>query len=93
LGSAKGISPSLAACTEVIRRCGTQHAVDLRHRVRSMFFNLDLGNNDSHARNLPTCSVRGQGVALTPFYDLICTSLQRGLAPEFALDIGGEVRG
>ena len=57
-----------------------------------MFFNVDLGNNDGHARNLPICSVPGQGVALTPFYHLICTSLQRGLAPEFAFAIGGEAR-
>lgn len=65
---------------------------DLRHLVRWVFFNLYVGNNDSHAKNLSICSVPGQGVTLTPFYDLMCTQLVPGLSPEFAFAIGGEVR-
>jgi serine/threonine-protein kinase HipA len=84
--------PGLAACAELIRRYSTQPAVDLRHLVRWVFFNLYLGNNDSHAKNLSIYSVPGQGVTLTPFYDLVCTRLYPGLSAEFALAIGGEVR-
>jgi len=84
--------PGLAACAELIRRYSTQPAVDLRHLVRWVFFNLYLGNNDSHAKNLSIYSVPGQGVTLTPFYDLMCTRLYPGLSAEFALAIGGEVR-
>lgn len=57
-----------------------------------MFFNLYVGNNDSHAKNLSICSVPGQGVTLMPFYDLMCTRLYPGLSPEFAFAIGGEVK-
>ena len=84
--------PSLAACAELIRRYSTQPAVDLRHLVRWVFFNLCVGNNDSHAKNLSIYSLPGQGVTLTPFYDLMCTRLYPGLSPEFAFAIGGEVR-
>ena len=38
---------------------------DLRHLVRWVFFNLYVGNNDSHAKNLSIYSVPGQGVTLT----------------------------
>ena len=34
----------------------------------------------------------GQGAMLTPFHDLMCTRLYPGLSPEFAFDIGGELR-
>ena len=84
--------PGLAACAELIRRYSTQPAVDLRHLVRWVFFNLYVGNNDGHAKNLSIYSVPGQGVSLTPFYDLMCTRLYAGLSPEFAFVVGGTVR-
>ena len=57
-----------------------------------MFFNLCVGNNDSQSKNLSLYSVPGQGVTLTPFYDLTCTRLYPGLSPEFAFAIGGQTR-
>ncbi len=66
--------------------------MDLRQLVRWVFFNLYTGNNDSHAKNLSIYSVPGQGVTLTPFYDLMCTRLYPGLSAEFAFAVGGEVR-
>ena len=84
--------PGLATCAELIRRYSAQPAVDLRHLVRWVFFNLYVGNNDSHAKNLSIYSVPGQGVTLTPFYDLMCTRLYPGLSAEFAFAVGGEVR-
>ena len=84
--------PGLAACAELIRRYSAQPAVDLRHLVRWVFFNLYVGNNDSHAKNLSLYSLPGEGVTLTPFYDLMCTRLYPGLSPEFALAVGGEAR-
>lgn len=57
--------PGLAACAELIRRYSSQPAVDLRHLVRWVLFNLYVGNNDSHAKNLSMVSVPGRGVMLT----------------------------
>ena len=77
--------PGLAICAELIRRYSTQPAVDLRHFVSRIFFNLFAGNNDSHAKNLSICHQPGKGVTLAPFYDLICTRLYPGLSQDFAL--------
>lgn len=84
--------PSLATCAELIRRYSTQPAVDLRHFVRWIFFNLYAGNNDSHAKNLSIYSRPDHGVTLTPFYDLMCTRMYPGLSQEFAFAIGGEYK-
>lgn len=84
--------PGLATCAELIRRYCSQPAVDLRHLMRWVFFNLYVGNNDSHAKNLSIYSVPDRGEMLTPYYDLMCTRLYPGLSTEFAFAIGGEVR-
>jgi serine/threonine-protein kinase HipA len=84
--------PGLATCAELIRRYSTQPAVDLRHFVGWIFFNLYAGNNDSHAKNLSIYNLPGQGVMLTPFYDLMCTRMYPGLSQEFAFAIGGEYK-
>ena len=84
--------PDLATCADLIRRYSTQPAVDLRYFIVWIFFNLYVGNNDSHAKNLSLYNVPGQGVMLTPFYDLMCTRMYPGLSQEFAFGIGGEFK-
>jgi len=84
--------PDLAKCAELIRRYSTQPAVDLRNFVVWVFFNLYVGNNDSHAKNLSIYNAPGKGVTLTPFYDLMCTRMYPGLSQEFAFSIGGEYK-
>ncbi|WP_323121435.1 type II toxin-antitoxin system HipA family toxin [Burkholderia alba] len=81
--------PGIAACAALIRRHSTQPAVDLRHFVDWILFNLYVGNNDSHAKNLSIYTVPGRGVMLTPFYDLLCTRLYPGLSKSFAFSVGG----
>jgi len=89
---------ALGAEPHVAERClnheleGVAGVCDLRHLVLRVFFNLYVGNNDSHAKNLSIYSVPGQGAMLTPFYDRMCTRMYPGLSPEFAFAIGGEVR-
>lgn len=83
--------PSLAACAAIVRRISSQPAVDLRHLVQWVLFNLFTGNNDSHAKNLSIYELPGAGVRLTPFYDLMCTRIYPGLSREFAFSLGGEV--
>ena len=84
--------PGLAACAAIVRRTSSQPAVDLRHLVQWVFFNLFTGNNDSHAKNLSVYERPGMGVRLTPFYDLMCTRIYPGLSREFAFSLGGEVQ-
>ena len=82
--------PGIAACAHLIGVYSSQPAVDLRNFVTWIVFNLYVGNNDSHAKNLAMVEVPGQGVALAPFYDLMCTRLYPGLSQEFAFAVGGE---
>lgn len=82
--------PGAARCAELIRRYSTQPASDLKNFVAWLFFNLYVGNNDSHAKNLSLYRVPGAGMRLTPFYDLMCTRIYPGLSPHFAFSIGGE---
>jgi serine/threonine-protein kinase HipA len=84
--------PSLANCAALIRQYSTQPAVDLRYFIQWILFNLYVGNNDSHAKNLSVYQTPGQGVTLTPFYDLLCTRLYPGLSQAFAFSIGGETK-
>lgn len=84
--------PGIATCADLIRRYSAQPAVDLRHFVRWVFFNLHVGNDDGHAKNLAIHHRPGKGVTLAPFYDLMCTRIYPGLSREFAFAVGGEYR-
>jgi serine/threonine-protein kinase HipA len=66
-----------------------QPAVDRRHLLRWLFFNLCVGNNDSHAKNLSMLATP-RGLRLAPFYDMMCTRIYPGLPGGFAFDIAGE---
>jgi serine/threonine-protein kinase HipA len=84
--------PGLATCADLIRRYSAHPAVDLRHFVLWVLFNLYVGNNDSHAKNLSVYQAPGKGVIMAPFYDLLCTRIYLGLSPSFAFSIGGETK-
>ena len=66
-----------------------QPAVDRRHLLRWLFFNLCVGNNDAHAKNLSILATPA-GLRLAPFYDLMCTRIYPGLSNHFAFAIAGE---
>jgi serine/threonine-protein kinase HipA len=80
----------VAQCAALIRAHSALPAVDLMRFCQWLLFNLFTGNNDNHAKNLSLYQPPGQGVRLTPFYDLMDTRLVPGLSTRFALRIGGE---
>lgn len=81
--------PSFAQCFTLLAQYSIQPAVDQRHLLRWLFFNLFVGNNDSHAKNLAMLAT-AQGMRLAPFYDLLSTRVYGGLAKHFAFKIGGQ---
>ncbi|WP_442776776.1 type II toxin-antitoxin system HipA family toxin [Sphaerotilus montanus] len=83
--------PGVVRCAQILRQYSSSPAQDLQAFVQWLFFNLYVGNNDSHAKNLSVYWRPGQGVRLTPFYDLMCTRVYPGLSKEFAFNLGGEV--
>ncbi len=82
--------PGLARCRELMQQVGTP-AKDLQRMIAWFFFNLLIGNNDSHAKNLAILYTE-EGPRLAPFYDLMSTTLYSGLARRFAFRINGEDR-
>lgn len=68
--------------------------VSIKHRVSSLFnyldwisFNLLIGNNDSHSKNLSFVLVDHK-IVLAPFYDLMCTAIYPKLNKNFSYKIG-----
>ncbi|WP_372656192.1 HipA domain-containing protein [Halobacteriovorax sp.] len=67
---------------------------DGKDRIRFLdwlIFNILIGNNDSHAKNLGFI-VTDRGYRLTPFYDLISTAIyvKEGIAKNFAFKLNGQ---
>jgi len=83
--------PSLAQCRAMLGSMGVG-AADLKRFLQWVLFNLCVGNNDSHAKNLSVLQTAGGKYRLAPFYDLMCTAIYPGLARNFALSIGGEMK-
>nr|WP_304412431.1 HipA domain-containing protein [Methylophilus sp. 5] len=81
--------PTLARCRELLGQNGVV-AADTKRFLQWLFFNLYVGNHDSHAKNLSIYFLPQYGVRLTPFYDLLSTSIYAGLSRRFAFSIGGE---
>jgi serine/threonine-protein kinase HipA len=80
--------PSFKQCYDLLQR-SVQPAVDRLQLLRWLFFNLCIGNNDSHAKNLSMITTPA-GLRLAPFYDLMCTRIYSGLSNKFAFSIAGE---
>lgn len=69
--------------------------VTITQRSKAMFdyldwicFNLLVGNNDSHSKNISFVIKNGK-IELAPFYDLLCTAIYPSLKNNFSFKIGG----
>jgi serine/threonine-protein kinase HipA len=82
--------PGLKSCVDLIKDNSSRPAADLKRLVEWLFFNLMVGNNDSHAKNLSFYQLPGEGIRLTPHYDLMCTRLYPGLSRDFAFRVGNQ---
>jgi serine/threonine-protein kinase HipA len=75
--------PSFASCYGLVK----EHSIDAAHDLLGLLdwvgFNLALGNNDSHAKNL-SLILSSDGIKLAPFYDLVCTALYPQFSSQFA---------
>lgn len=83
--------PNLKRCHQLLKQHGIS-GNDMKRFLQWIFFNLFVGNNDSHAKNISIYFPPGQHIGLTPFYDLVCTAIYPGLSNHFAFSIGGESR-
>lgn len=68
--------------------------VTIKKRTKALFdyldwvcFNILIGNNDSHSKNISFLLVDGK-IELAPFYDLLCTAIYPKLKKDFSFIIG-----
>jgi serine/threonine-protein kinase HipA len=81
--------PTFKGCFDILSRHTVMPAHDQRNLLRWLIFNLAVGNNDSHAKNLSILATP-EGLRLAPFYDLMSTRVYNGLGSHFAFSVGGE---
>ncbi|MDF1827849.1 MAG: type II toxin-antitoxin system HipA family toxin [Legionellaceae bacterium] len=81
--------PSIKANYELLLHhvTPTQRMHALQQLLSWVSFNLLIGNNDSHSKNLSLLWVKHKN-ELAPFYDLLCTSIYKSLHQDFSFKIG-----
>lgn len=79
--------PSFPDCYHEVINRSIQPEADGKRLIEWLFFNMYTGNYDSHAKNISMINY-GDGLKLTPFYDLMCTRIYAGLSKSFAFKIG-----
>lgn len=84
--------PTFKQCLLAVKTHSTQPDEDVRRMFEWLFFNLAVGNMDSHAKNVSLITTPGGETRLAPFYDLLCTAVYPYLSKRFAFKIGGENR-
>lgn len=80
--------PGFAHCYRHVKSASVQPVKDCESLLNWLLFNLYIGNNDGHAKNLSLLET-SDGLRLAPFYDLMCTSVYAGFSSNFAFNIGG----
>ena len=83
--------PTLERCADVLLEHSSLPIADLRRLVGWVAFNYFVGNEDAHAKNLALL-YGADGLRLAPFYDLVSTTVYKGLSRKSAMSIGGERR-
>src|SRR4030095_1418763 len=81
--------PDLKACFNLLARHSADVGRDKRRLISWVICNYIIGNADTHAKQLSLMLMPGS-TRLSPFYDLVCTSMYRDYPDELVLRIGGE---
>jgi serine/threonine-protein kinase HipA len=80
--------PGFVQCYLHVKTVSANPVKDCESLLKWLFFNLCIGNNDSHAKNLSMLQTSA-GLRLAPFYDLMCTTVYPGFSSNFAFSVGG----
>lgn len=82
--------PSIKDNYMLIMQHSAQVIEDSKAMLQWIFFNLLIGNNDSHSKNLSFLMLN-QDLIISPFYDLICTSIYPTIRKKFAFKFAGQM--
>lgn len=81
--------PTFADNYNLVKAHSSAPIPDLNQLLKWLIFNLVIGNNDSHSKNLAFLQT-GDGIRIAPFYDLLSTSIYKEIGQNFAFKIGGQ---
>lgn len=81
--------PKLSDNYRLIKSNSVLPLKDLSQFLKWFWFNLLIGNNDCHSKNL-SFLYSEKGLRLSPFYDLLCTSIYKDLTSQFSYKVGGQ---
>ncbi len=81
--------PSFVDNYRLVKAHSTSPIPDLNQLLQWLIFNLMIGNNDSHSKNLAFLQTE-EGIRIAPFYDLLSTSVYKEIGQAFAFRIGGQ---
>lgn len=86
--------PTFAECLRYVTSHSSAALADGRRLIGWVAYNLIVGNMDSHAKNLSLLHdpEDGDRPRLSPFYDMVSTTIYPQLSSRFAFKIGGENR-
>jgi serine/threonine-protein kinase HipA len=87
---AKGPKGSFAQMMDRLRAIGG--AGDVFRLWDAMVFNVLCCNTDAHLKNYSVL-IRGDGVELSPIYDVMCAKVWDGITENLALDVDDKRRG
>lgn len=85
--SFRGPKGSFAMMSDRLRQVGG--AGELLKLWDAMVFNVLCCNTDAHMKNY-SILIAGDGLELTPIYDVMCAAVWDGITKNLALDIGGK---
>jgi len=81
--------PTFAENYNLVKANSSAPIPDLNQLLKWLIYNLVIGNNDSHSKNLAFLQT-GDDIRLSPFYDLLSTSIYKEIGQNFAFKIGGQ---
>lgn len=79
--------PTLQSNYECLKNNSATFLKDTQKYIDWICFNLLIGNNDCHSKNISLLRTNG-AYRLSPFYDLLCTSIYKDYDSEFAFKMG-----
>lgn len=79
--------PSFADLARVVRRHSVAPARDMGDLVRAAIAHVCVGNMDAHGKNYALLTT-DDGMALAPFYDVVCTEAYPALDRELSMNLG-----
>jgi serine/threonine-protein kinase HipA len=82
--------PTFASNFALVRDVSISPIPDLNQLLMWFWFNLVIGNNDCHSKNLAFFQTK-EGLRLSPFYDLLSTTIYKEISPKFSYGIGKQM--